>query len=62
MKLARTIRDLWKFLGPLGLARVLLLLLFGLVSLIPGMRMWLIKHVFLRGILVDRKAQGRIDE
>jgi hypothetical protein len=44
------------------MARLLLLLLFGLVSLIPGMRVWLIKHVFIRGIPVDRKTPERIDK
>ena len=62
MRLARTIRDLWKFMGPLGLLQLLLLLFLGLISLIPGVRMWLTKHVFLRGMMGDSKKQKRTDK
>lgn len=59
MKLARTIRDL---MGPLGLLRLLLLLFLGLIALMPGVRMWLTKHVFLRGMMGESKKQKRIDK
>jgi hypothetical protein len=62
LKFLRAVWGLCKHLGPSGMARLLLLLLFGLVSLIPGMRVWLIKHVFIRGIPVARKTPERIDK